>query len=170
MQDFKIDFTEEDKATTGARGFEPMPSGFYEADITDIEIVEVASGDNKGKPMFKVEYTLSDGNFANRKLWSNVMLFNVLDKDGKPNNWFLAQFLKATGNSVALDAGTIPAIEDLQGKHVTLSVRKSVNKYKTQRSADGETVFQNTVNGFKLDDEATTSSKPAAKKKSSILP
>lgn len=73
MSTFKVDFTQDDIATTGAKDFEPLPSGFYEADITDIELVDVQQGANAGKPMFKVEATISEGEpFENRKLWFNV--------------------------------------------------------------------------------------------------
>ena len=169
MQDFKIDFTDADKSTTGARSFEPMPTGFYEADITDIEIVEVASGDNKGKPMFKVEYTLSDGDFANRKLWSNVMLFTVYDKEGQPNNWFLAQFLKATGNADALTTGNVPEAEAYLGKKVIANVKRVRDKYNEQDQPEGTILYKNEVKGF-MPFSTETVAKGKAKKTNSLLP
>ena len=74
---FKVDFTQDDVQQSGARDFEPIPTWIYEADLTGIELVEVQNGANKGKPMFKVEATLSDEPYNNRKLWFNVMLFNL---------------------------------------------------------------------------------------------
>lgn len=164
---FKVDFTQDDVQQTGARSFEPLSTGIYEADITDIELVEVKNGPNKGKPMFKVETTLSDEEYKNRKIWFNVMLFNL-----PSGNWFLAQFLKATGNSHALETGEIPSAEDFDGKHVSLSVKRVKDDYKNKKvpKSDGSTWFKNSVNGFKLeDDDAPTTTKPRSKK-ASILP
>ncbi len=172
MTAFKVDFTQDDVSTTGAKGFEPLPSGFYEVDITDIEITEVKSGPNAGKPMFKVETTISEGEaFENRKLWFNVMLFNLVGKDGSSQNWFLAQFLKATGNGHALTTGEIPSVENFEGKHVTVSVRRKVDVYKTRNATDDKTYYKNEVNGFKLDDEAETPTTGKTRgKRNSLLP
>ena len=164
---FKVDFTQDDVQQSGARDFEPIPTGIYEADITGIELVEVQNGANKGKPMFKVEATLSDEPYNNRKQWFNVMLFNL-----PSGNWFLAQFLKATGNGYALETGEIPSAEDFDGKHVSLSVKRVKDDYKNKKDPkpDGSTWFKNQVNGFKFDEEgATTTAKPRSKKVS-ILP
>lgn len=171
MTAFKVDFTQDDVSTTGAKGFEPLPSGFYEVDITDIEITEVKSGPNAGKPMFKVETTISEGEtFENRKLWFNVMLFNLVGKDGSSQNWFLAQFLKATGNGHALATGEIPSIEEFEGKHLTASVRKKRDNYKTNQMDDGKVYFRNEVNGFKFDETETASTGKTRSKRNSILP
>lgn len=167
MTAFKVDFTQDDIATTGARGFEPLPSGFYETDITDIEITEVKNGPNAGKSMFRVEVTISEGEtHENRKLWFNVMLFNI-----KSGNWFLAQFLKATGNAAALESGEIPSIEEFEGKHIVCSVRKKKDDYRTKKMDDGVTYFKNEVNGFKLEqaDEIAVG-KDNNRKRNSILP
>ncbi len=170
MAGFKVDFTAKDVEAKGARGFDPLPGGFYECDITDIEVVEVKNGDNKGKPMFKVELTISEGNFAKRKLWSNVMLYNVYNKEGEIDNWFLTQFLKATGNGDAVISGDVPGVESFDGKHVTASVRRVKDEHKNRIDSANGPHFKNTVNGFKFDDAEGGTAPTAAKRKNNLLP
>lgn len=72
---------------------EPLPSGKYLMAITECEVVEVSSGDNEGKPMFSLELTVQDGDYENRKAWTNVMLFEGA-------LYSLSQMLKAQGVEV----------------------------------------------------------------------
>ena len=76
---------------------EPLPSGRYLMAITDIDLDEVSGNggrpENKGKPMFKIELTVQEGDYENRKAWTNVMLF-----DGAL--YSISQMLKAQGVEV----------------------------------------------------------------------
>jgi len=78
---------------------EPLPSGKYLMAITDCEVEKVKNApapgkkDNRGKLMFKIELTVQDGDYENRKAWTNVMLF-----DGAL--YSLSQMVKALGYEV----------------------------------------------------------------------
>jgi hypothetical protein len=77
----------EGKSTT----LEPLPSGHYLMAITDIDLDQCGpDSKNPGKDMFKVELTVQDGDYENRKAWTNVMLF-----DGAL--YSIAQMIKAQG-------------------------------------------------------------------------
>lgn len=77
---------------------DPLPTGKYHMAITDIELDKIKPGgegkpENVGKPMFKVELTVQDGDYADRLAWTNVMCF-----DGAL--YSIAQMLKAQGIDV----------------------------------------------------------------------
>ena len=77
----------------------PIPEGNYHVAITDCDLAEVRGGDNKGKPMFKMECTVQNGPYEDRKVRTNVMLF-----EGKSGTLAkLAQLLKAVGVAVVPD-------------------------------------------------------------------
>ena len=164
---FKLNFSDEDKASS-ARGFDAVPAGQYQLAVTDIELTEVSRGANAGKPYFNVEFTSQeeDGPTKNRKFWANVMLFDL-----PSGNWFLAQFLKATGNGDALETGNVPGAEGFMGKVVTAQVSRVKDKYKDEQEPkpNGEHWYKNEIKGFVVDDDSVGT--PAGRKrKSSILP
>ena len=165
---FKLNFSEADKASS-ARGFDAVPAGTYTLAVTDIELAEVKRGPNEGKPFFKVEFTSQeeDGPTKNRKFWANVMLFDV-----PSGNWFLAQFLKATGNSDALETGNVPGADGFMGKTVQAMVSRVKDKYKDEQDPkpNGEHWYKNEIKGFVVDDDEVTNTPAGRKKKSSLLP
>lgn len=165
---FKLNFSEEDKTSTPfAGGFEPVPNGDYVCNITNTELKEVSKGGNAGKPYLRVELTVSEGDYENRKFWPNVMLFDVTG-----GNWFISQFLRATGNADALETGNIPLGSAFEGKEVTARVVRVKDKYKNEKDGpkpDGTPWYKNEVKGFVVDDEATEGVKPAGRKKRDTL-
>lgn len=59
-----------------SKTLEPLPSGRYVMAITDCDLDECGpTSKNPGKPMFKIELTVQEGQYENRKAWTNVMLF-----------------------------------------------------------------------------------------------
>lgn len=50
--------------------FEPVPAGNYEARIDSVELVTSQTN----KPMLKVAWEITDGEFVGRKLFDNVVL------------------------------------------------------------------------------------------------
>ena len=160
MSGFKINFSAEDKSSE-ARGFEALPGGKYKFNITDVSLATVNSGANEGKPYMKLELTMAEGEqFTGRKVWSNIMLFQL-----PAGNWFLAQFLKATGNADALETGEVPDIETFIGKQVTCIITKKLDKYAMDRSNDNEPIYRNDVSGFISDtDEESVPAKGRARK------
>lgn len=165
---FKLNFSDEDKAST-PRGFDAVPAGQYQLAVTDIELAEVKNGPNAGNPYFKVEFTSQeeDGPSKNRKFWGNVMLFDL-----PSGNWFLAQFLKATGNGDALETGQVPGADAFMGKVVTAQISRVKDKYKNEQEPkpNGESWYRNDIKGFIVDDEDSVGTPTGRKKKSSLLP
>lgn len=167
---FKLNFSEEDKESTAkAGGYDPIPAGVYELAITDIELGEVKNGANAGKPMLKVEMTSQEeeGPSKGRKFWCNVMLFDL-----PSGNWFIAQFLKATGFAEALETGNIPTADQFMGKSVQASVVRKIDKYRNEQEPkpDGTKWYRNEINGFVTDDSEVTTTSAGRKKKNSLLP
>lgn len=141
MTGLKVNFSAEE-ASSESLNFDPIPSGEYYARITDITEKEVSQGANQGKAFWNVEFTVQDGEFADRKVWTNAMLF-----DGAL--YTLAQLLKATDNADALQSGNVPNSESLVSKEVIVVVKKQRNAYMEAKNGDGEPVWGNEVKGIK---------------------
>src|SRR6266566_4010451 len=72
---------------------EPLPVGKFHYKITDMDMVQVREGKNQGKPYFNFEFTVQDGKYAERKDWTNAMLFEGA-------LYTIAQILKALGHEL----------------------------------------------------------------------
>lgn len=169
---FKIDFSEEDlKAEGSSANFEPVPAGDYVCIVSDVELAEIKKGDNAGKLMLHVTLTVEDEEnpYNNRKFWPNIMLFTVYDKKtGKPNNFYMAQWLKATGFGGVLETGSeVPEPEEFKGKKLIANVQRKRKTYGVAPDAPAE--YENVVKGFQpLTTENVKAGK--AKKTNSLLP
>lgn len=165
---FKINFSDEDRNQEGRSAvYNALPTGDYPCVISDIDLAEVKSGSNQGKFMFKVTLTVEDeeNETANgRKFWPNVMLFEI-----QGGNWFLAQFLKATGNADALTTGNVPEAEAYLGKKVIANVKRVRDKYNEKDQPEGTILYKNEVKGF-MPFSTETVAKGKAKKTNSLLP
>lgn len=138
----RVDFSSEE-ANSEALDFDPIPSGKYHVKITEVTDKECGpESKNPGKPYWNVEMTVQDGEFNDRKLWGNVMLFNGA-------LYSLSQILKATGNQKALESGAIPAKETLITKDLIVVVLKQRDTYKEAQANDGQPLFKNEVKGYK---------------------
>jgi len=64
-------------AATESRDFDPVPTGKYLVQIDGAEIREVKGEDspNKGAPMCNIEFTIVEGEYEGRKMFTNIMLF-----------------------------------------------------------------------------------------------
>ena len=166
MTGFKVNFSTEE-ASSEALDFDAIPSGKYYARITDVTDKECGpESKNAGKPYWNLEFTIQDGAFENRKVWTNCMLF-----DGAL--YTLAQLLKATGNEAALKSGKIPDGESFISQEVIINVKKMRDTYREQRDGDGTPQWKNEVNGIKAYEGESPSAKGAAqitKGSGSLLP
>jgi hypothetical protein len=54
----------------GGKGFEPLPAGPYPVEVTNATFVR-KPGKN---PYFKVEFSIAEGPYKNRKFWDNMTL------------------------------------------------------------------------------------------------
>ena len=79
--DFRVNMTEEEASSEG-RDLTPLPSGKYLVAVTGVKVKTVTNPpkpgkpDNRGKYYFAMELTIQDGDYAGRKAWTNVMLFD----------------------------------------------------------------------------------------------
>lgn len=86
--ELSIDFTD----VEGAGGFTPLPNGRYLLQVTDWELTETKNPGKLpvGTPGIKWEFTVIDGEYENRKLWTNHWIAATTLP-------FLKGFLAATG-------------------------------------------------------------------------
>ena len=94
-----------------------LPAGTYTANIFDIETLEVKSGENAGKPQFKIQLRVSEGEFENRRLFTYVPLYT-----GKAF-WKTQAFFEALGYDMKDGKFTVPANKDLLGKTIGAKVK-----------------------------------------------
>ena len=127
-----VNFSEEE-ASSEAQGGELIPRGEYLVRITDGELRESKSEKNFGKPYYNLEFTIQDGKYQGRKLWTNCMLF-------QPALYTLSQLMKAIGIQVRAGAQMeVPTIEELMGKEVvvTTKIKKADDKYDDRTEING---------------------------------
>lgn len=136
----RVNFSEEEAASEG-KSFDAIPSGRYLVNITDIELRESKSEKNNGKPYWHVELTVQEGDFEDRKLWTNVMLFEGA-------LYSLSQLLKSTGFEDSIKKGIVPSADSLMGKQCVAVVRRQVDKYLQDQDPTGKPEFKNEVKGF----------------------
>jgi len=129
---FRVNFSDVE-----SKSFDPVPAGTYHVKITDGELKETSGGGKLpgGTPMINWEFTIQNGPYEGRRLWTNTVihertLFN------------LKALLEASGrfNEAQLSGGDIDfEIDDLIGADLKIVV--------AQREYNGDTV--NDVKRFK---------------------
>jgi len=104
-----VNFSDEEAASE-ARDIEPLPSGKYLVRITDVDMREVQSSKNLGKPMYNIEFTVigdkANGQYVNRKCWTIACLF-------PPALYTISHLMKALNMSVTSGRVRIPKPEEL---------------------------------------------------------
>jgi hypothetical protein len=163
--ELRINFSDDEASS---RSFDPLPTGRYEVYISDGSLEHSKSEKNPGKPYWHLEMTVSDGPYADRKVWGNVMLW-----EGAA--FSLAQLLKAVGRGDVLDKqsksyGRIPPLDDFIGQKIAVQVKKQRDDYVMRDAAPGEPVqFKNEIKGYAslADAEPATA---GASKKNSLFP
>lgn len=140
-----------DEASSEAKSFDPLPSGNYHVRITEITTKECGpNSKNVGKEYWSVEFTVQDGEYADRKVWTNVMLFEGA-------LYSLVQLLKATGHADAVTSGAVPDVEIFISAELTVAVKKQRNTYMEDQNGDGLPVWSSEVKSMKAFDGAASS-------------
>lgn len=159
----KVNFSSEE-ASSEARSVELLPRGEYHVKLTDVEDRECGEkSKNPGKPYWGLEFTVQEGKYENRKLWTNCMLF-----DGAL--YTFSQLMKALGYDIRSGEFEVPDGEDLVGRDMVVTVKIKPKS----KGADGQEYDErNEVQGIKPWTEgmvlgATTGT--AKKKSGSLLP
>jgi hypothetical protein len=138
---FKVNFSDEEAASQ-ARDYTPMPTGKYYVRVTDIEDkICGPEAKNAGKPYWAVEFTIQDGQYEDRKAWTNAMIFEGA-------LYTLSQLLKSTGFEHALETGDIPDGEELVSKECIISLVKVRDKYREKEQGSAEALYKNEVKGI----------------------
>jgi hypothetical protein len=159
----KVNFSSEEAASEG-RSVDLLPRGEYHVKITGVEDRECGeNSNNPGKPYWGMEFTVQDGKYENRKLWTNCMLFS-------PALYTLSQLMKALGHNIREGSFEVPEGEDLVGRDVVVAVKiKPKSKGKDGQEYDE----RNEVQGIKAWTEGMTlgaTTGTATKKAGSLLP
>lgn len=97
--------------------YTPIPAGKYSANIFDLKLEEVRSGENAGKPRFNVQFKLSGAGVDNRRVFSYVPLYVAKDF------WKSKAFFDALGYDIEAGDFTVPEVAELLGKELTVAVK-----------------------------------------------
>lgn len=143
-----IDFNSEDAPAT--TGFDPIPSGDYEAVVTESDYKPTKAGTGH---YLKLTFEIIDGEFKGRKLWANFNLDNPNDEAVGIARSQLRQLCEAVNVKHVKDTmqlHNLPVIVRVV-KKLDKTRGEEVNEIKKYLSMNGET-------------NSTTTSKPAPNK------
>ena len=133
-------------ASASTNSYDPLPKGKYDVAVFDVQSDTVKSGENAGKPRWKIQLKVTSGQFENRRLFTLIPLYVAGDF------WKTQSFFEALGFDIQAGKFTVPEINEILGKVVTARV--------TIREAQGEYPADNNVSGY---------DKPAASGASDLL-
>lgn len=136
-------------------GFDPLPSGWYNCSIYDIEEKEFrVKGKHPGDTYLNLELRVSEGDFENRRIFAMVPLFERWAPGPKTPDGFptlLIPFLEGLGYDLeGVEELEIPEDEDLIGEFITVRVSVEVDDYQLQKmiesgEIDGDDVEEGLV-------------------------
>jgi hypothetical protein len=122
---------------------DPVPNGQYLVAVTDCEQTECGEeSKNPGKPYYKVEFTVQEGPYEGRKIWTNAMLFSGA-------LYTIVNMLKAVGIDVDKDSGffqvegfddcTVPDPDWWIARQMVVKTKVQKGGYKKgEKAPDGE--------------------------------
>jgi len=119
--------------SSSTNSYEPVPAGKYETTIYDVQAETVKSGQNAGKPRWKVQLRIAEGQHENRRLFVLIPLYVAGDF------WKTQSFFESLGYSVKGNF-EVPDTNELLGKPVVARV--------IIREAQGDYPADNNVSGF----------------------
>lgn len=128
--------------SSSTASYEPVPAGKYETTIYEIAAETVKSGPNEGKPRWKVQFRIAEGQFENRRLFALIPLYVAGDF------WKTQSFFEALGYSLK-GSFEVPDTNDLLGKALVTRV--------TIKEAQGDYPADNNVSGFDKGSEKSAS-------------
>lgn len=156
---------DEDIATGG--DFQPLPKGWYEVEIEDVDEVQVKSGKNEGKDMYKYKFKVIGGDYDNRKLFTQACLWNEAIFTQRDIQKALGIPLGKTENGKV--AFIIADTDDLIGKELKVRVivkDKFVKEgEEPDEDADGNPLQDNEIKGYAPLKGAATAAPAAGRKK-----
>lgn len=154
LSNARLSFNLSDTEATTGDSFEPLPEGWYDAVIDEVEEAESKSAKNLGKPMYVVDYKIEGGDFDGRTkrewacLWEGA-LFTIVSLQ------------KAIGRPETVSDGKLEVMsaDELVGKRLKLRIK---HKEETYVDKEGQSV---TATRDNIQSRAVIggASKPAAK-------
>jgi hypothetical protein len=130
LGELRVNFTDKEASS---KALDPIPRGEYHVKLTDIEVKRCGpESKNPGKPYWACEFTVQEGPYAERKVWSNVMLFNGA-------LYSLSQMMKALGHNIDSGEFRVPASNTLIGKDFILkvTVKPETDQYSARNDVKG---------------------------------
>lgn len=158
--EIRVDFSSEEAASEG-KSFDPIPTGKYHVAVYDCKLEKCGpSSKNPGKPMWNMQLKIQDGEYADRVVFTRIMLFEGA-------LYSLAQFEKAfRGIEIKAQKGyKVPSPQEIIGLEGTAIVRKQVDKYAIDNGewdGNGPKPMKNEVKGFQPVDAAKASAGSAS--------
>lgn len=164
-------------SSSGGNDFKPLPQGTYAATIYDVKEGEYGSESNKGRPKFDVQVRISEGEYANRRLFTHVPLFLEWGSGADAFAFydFFGPFVTGDPKSFRahvkelVESGEgeldLPTPNDLLGREVEVHVKVVPDNWKWRQAQEEnpdaklEDFNRNEIASFKLPDKS--GSKPA---------
>lgn len=111
-----IDLSKTEKSQAPSKG--PIPEGRYQVSITDAEVKTTKAGTGQ---YIKAEFTIKEGEYSGKKIWS---MFNIKNQNPKAVEIGLQQLkdmLVAANSNLA--NGKLESVSQLRGLRMTANVK-----------------------------------------------
>lgn len=155
--------------------FSPVPTGRYKVSIYEVELREVKTGDNKGKPRLNFQFKIADGetspegkNQGNRRLFHDANAFKTPNKKD-PSKENLPFDLIGIGKAIGLTSEQINNIDtdEWLGGELELEVThvEKMTKESNFKESFNPPQYREAVRGFRSLDTATTAMTSSVKVK-----
>jgi hypothetical protein len=144
----RVNFSDKEKESK-ALDFSPLPAGRYPAVVFEVKNERCGpDSKNPGKPMWNIQFRITEGQYENRRVFTRAMLFEGA-------LFTTSQLLKATGHPQALETGEIPPGHTLVGSEVVITLSHQVDKYAMKdQPAGAPKIYKNEVKGISSLEEA----------------
>ncbi|WP_422460294.1 DUF669 domain-containing protein, partial [Endozoicomonas sp. ALB115] len=120
-----------------AQGFEPLPNGDYVAMITDAEMKTTKAGNGQ---FLKLTWTVMDGQYSGRKVWSNHNIINLNETAQKIAREEISAIAHAIGRP---EAGTTEELVNIPCR-ITLKIRQEAGRDPSNEIKKWEAIGQAT--------------------------
>lgn len=156
--------------------FEPVPTGKYKVSVYEVELQEVKTGENKGKPRLNFQFRIQDGetspegkNQGNRRLFHGANAFKSKNKKD-PSKENLPYDLIGIGKAIGLTSEQINNIDtdEWLGKELEVEVthREQMTKESNYKESYNPKRYSESLRSFRSLDAATTAMQSAVSVKS----
>lgn len=132
-EDFWNNVTPDVKETVSAE-FKPIPNNTYAHAI--IEDVKTKQVPNDSEEYFQITWKLLDGEFANRKIWQNLYIFNMKPEKALKDKCMLAKLYEKCKVQRPTWAPSISDLLHLKNKPIGIKIREYIIENKTTKEIE----------------------------------